>query len=309
MPKLEIPIAELRKRKLFVATPMYGGQCFGPYAKCALDLNTLCIKHGIQVQFFFLFNESLITRARNYLADEFMRSDATHLMFIDSDIAYNPIDVLALMAFDKPIIGGPYPKKTIAWEKVYDAAVLHLADDNPLKLEQYCGDYVFNVPPGTKEIRMDEPVEVLEIGTGFMMIKREALEGFRKAYPDLTYKPDHNRTVNFDGSRYISMFFQALICPDTHRYLSEDYMFCQWCRKANIPVYMCPWMKLQHIGTYIFGGSMEALAGLSHAQIAAGKATPVARDLNEVIAPRPPEAKGEPVVTEIPVPAVVPTAE
>jgi hypothetical protein len=283
MPKLEIPITELRKRKLFVATPMYGGQCFGPYAKCNLDLNTLCIRHGIQVQFFFLFNESLITRARNYLADEFLRSDATHLLFIDSDIAYNPMDVLAMLAFDKPVIGGPYPKKTIAWEKVYDAATLGLADDNPLKLEQYCGDYVFNVVPGTTEIRMDEPVEVLEIGTGFMMIKREALEKWKATYPDLTYKPDHNRTVNFDGSRYIHMFFQALICPDTHRYLSEDYMFCQWARKAGIPVYLCPWMKLQHIGTYIFGGSMESLAALSHEQSKRGIATPVARDASEVI--------------------------
>lgn len=286
MPKLEIPIQELRKRKLFVATPMYGGQCFGPFAKCALDLNTLCIKHGIQVQFFFLFNESLITRARNYLADEFMRSDATHMLFIDSDIAYNPIDVLALLAFDKPIIGGPYPKKTIAWEKVYDAATMGLADANPMQLEQYCGDYVFNVVPGTTEIRLDEPVEVLEIGTGFMMIKREALQQFKDAYPDLVYKPDHNRTVNFDGSRYINMFFQALICPDTHRYLSEDYMFCQWARKAGIPVYLCPWMKLQHIGTYIFGGSMEALAGLSHEQMKRGKATQVARDAAEKFDPK-----------------------
>lgn len=286
IPKLEIPIQELRKRKLMVCTPMYGGQCYGPFAKCALDLNTMCIKHGIQVQFFFLFNESLITRARNYLADEFLRSDATHMLFIDSDIAYNPIDVLALLAFDKPIIGAPYPKKTIAWEKVYDAATFGLADDNPMKLEQYCGDYVFNVAPGTTEIRLDEPAEVLELGTGFMMIKREALEQFKAAYPELIYKPDHNRTANFDGSRYINMFFQALICPDTHRYLSEDYMFCQWARKAGIPVYLCPWMKLQHIGTYIFGGSMEALAGLSHEQIKRGKATQVARDAAERFDPK-----------------------
>jgi hypothetical protein len=307
MPKLEIPIQELRKRKLFVATPMYGGQCFGPYTKCCLDLNTLCIKHGIQVQFFFLFNESLITRARNYLVDEFMRSDATHMMFIDSDIAFNPIDVLALMAFDKPVIGGPYPKKTIAWEKVYDAAHLGLADDNPLKLEQFCGDYVFNVAPGTKEIRLDEPVEVLEIGTGFMMIKREAFDKFKATYPELKYKPDHNRTVNFDGSRYIHMYFQALIDTfGSDRYLSEDYMFCQWARRADIPVYLCPWMKLQHIGTYIFGGSMEALAQLSHKQNERGHATPVARDITEVIQrpplPKPADLTPDSSLVEIPAP-------
>ena len=283
MPKIEIPIAELRKRKLFVATPMYGGMCNGPYTKCCLDLNTLCMKHGIEVQFFFLFNESLITRARNYLSDEFVRSDATHLMFIDSDISFNPMDILAFLALDKDIIGGPYPKKTIAWEKVYDAATLGLADDNPNKLEKYTGDYVFNPAPGTTEIRMDEPAEVLEIGTGFMMIRRDVFTRFAAFYPELQYKPDHNRSANFDGSRMIHMYFQALICPDTQRYLSEDYMFCQWARKAGMKVYLCPWMQLQHTGTYVFGGTMEALAGLSQRQTERGISTPVAKNSTDVI--------------------------
>ena len=283
MPKLEIPIDELRKKKLFIATPMYGGACMGSYTKACLDLNTMCLKYGIQAQFYFLFNESLVTRARNYLVDEFLRGDATHLMFIDSDIDFNPMDVLALLAYDKDIIGGPYPKKTIAWEKVFDAAKLGLADDNPNKLENYAGDYVFNVAPGTEEIRMDEPVEVLEIGTGFMMISREALLKFRDAYPEYSYVPDHNRTKNFDGSREIHMFFQALIDPESRRYLSEDYMFCQWSRKIGIKIYFCPWMKMKHAGMYIYGGSLTSLAELSHKQREADFNTPVVRDASEVV--------------------------
>lgn len=277
MPKVEISLTELRKRKLFVATPMYGGQCSGAFTRSCLDLSTLAMRHGVEVSFFFLFNESLITRARNYLADEFMRSSATHLMFIDSDITFDAQDVLALLALDKPVIGGPYPKKTIAWEKVYDAAKLGMADDNPLKLEQFSGDYVFNVVKGTTEIRMDEPVEVLELGTGFMMIQRRVLEKFAQTYPDYSYKPDHNRTVHFDGTREIHMFFQALIDPETRRYLSEDYMFCQWVRNMGEPVFLCPWMKLQHAGTYVFNGTLDALATLSHVQQSKQFATPVAR--------------------------------
>jgi hypothetical protein len=301
--KVEIPIAEIRKRKLFVATPMYGGACAGPYTKSCLDLSTVCNKHGIQVQFYFLFNESLITRARNYLVDEFLRSDSTHLMFIDSDIAFNPMDVLALLALDKDIIGGPYPKKTIAWEKVHDAAKLHLAEDNPLKLEQYSGDYVFNVVPGTTQIRLDEPVEVLETGTGFLMIKREAFVKFAAAYPELSYLPDHNRTVAFDGSREILAYFDTVIEPKTKRYLSEDYMFCQWARKIGLQVFLCPWMQLQHIGTYIFGGSLNALAQLSHQQQQTGYATPVARDLSETVA-RPSVAPTAPTAQDLSTPVV-----
>ena len=284
MPKLEIPVEELRKRKIFVATPMYGGACMGSYAKACIDLNTVCMKYGVQTQFFYLFNESLITRARNYLVDEFLRSDATHLMFIDSDIDFNPMDVLALLALDKDIIGAPYPKKTIAWEKILDAAKFGLADSNPNKLEEYAGDYVFNPVPGTLEIKLDEPVEVLEIGTGFMMVKRETLVPWRAAYPDYSYIPDHNRTKNFDGSREIHAFFDTVIDPDSRRYLSEDYMFCQWARKVGLKVFFCPWMKLKHAGMYIYGGSLESLAELSHRQRDAGAATPVAKTTtNQVV--------------------------
>ena len=99
--ELSIDVQELRKNKLFVATPMYGGQCNGLYMKACLDLQATCIQYGIECRFSFIFNESLITRARNYLVDEFLRSDCTHLLFIDADICYNPQDVLALLALDK----------------------------------------------------------------------------------------------------------------------------------------------------------------------------------------------------------------
>jgi len=204
-------------------------------------------------------------------------------MFIDSDIDFNPMDVIALLALDKPINGGPYPKKTLAWEKMFDAVKFGLCDDNPMKMELYSGDYVFNVVPGTKEIRMDAPVQVLEIGTGFMLIKREIFEQFKVAYPDLAYTPDHNRTVHFDGTRKIHAFFDTVIDPKTNRYLSEDYMFCQWCRNIGIEIYICPWMKLKHAGTYIFGGALDALAGLSQIQNQKGQQTPVARNIDEKI--------------------------
>ena len=278
--KLEIPIETLRTRKLFVATPMYGGMCNGPYTKSCLDLVSLCSRYGIQCQFYFLFNESLITRARNYLVDEFLRSEATHLMFIDSDIDFNPMDVLYLLAADKEVAGGPYSKKTIAWEKVYDAAHLGLVGptDSPLKLEDYSGDYVFNLVPGTTEMRLDAPVPVLEIGTGFMMVRRDVFAKFKEAYPELAFRPDHNRSANFDGSRMIHAYFDTVICPETQRYLSEDYMFCQWARKIGIEIFICPWMKLKHIGTYIFGGNVESLAELSMKQSEAKFSTPVTHD-------------------------------
>jgi hypothetical protein len=94
--QLEVKVEELRKNKLFVATPMYGGMAHGMYLKSCLDLQGLCSQYGIEVRFSFIFNESLITRARNYLVDEFLRAEGfTHFLFIDADIHFDPRDSCA----------------------------------------------------------------------------------------------------------------------------------------------------------------------------------------------------------------------
>jgi len=267
--ELEIELSELRKKKIFVATPMYGGQCHGMYTKSSVELAKLGQHYGIDIKFFYLFNESLITRARNYCADEFIRSDFTHLMFIDSDIGFDPNDVItlaALMDHDDPdgkkIMCGPYPKKTIAWEKIKRAVDKGFADEDPSKLEKYVGDYVFNPSEGQSEIAINKPVKVLEGGTGFMMITKDAFEKFDGEYPEYSYLPDHVRTKHFDGTREIMMYFQALIDEKSKRYLSEDYMFCQWMRQCGIDTWMAPWMQLAHTGSYTFGGSLADIASL-----------------------------------------------
>lgn len=301
--KLQVSIEELQKRKLFLAVPMYGGQCAGMFTRSVADLSAICTKHGIPLQLFFLFNESLVTRARNYCVDEFMRSGATHLMFIDSDIGFNPQDVIALLAMQNDeseydVIGGPYPKKCISWEKIKQAVDKGMADEDPNKLEKYVGDYVFNPKTTQREIPLNQPVEVLEIGTGFMMIRRKTFEDYQKVFPHLWYKPDHVRTEHFDGTREIMAYFDCVIDRGyghedmfkllddvaaggdstelqarakkmreveqvaSKRYLSEDYMFCYNVQKMGSKIFLCPWMQLQHVGSYIFGGSLADLASI-----------------------------------------------
>ena len=303
--KIEIPTEVLRQRKLFLSTPCFGGKCEGAYARSLADLSALCTHHGIQLRIHMIFNESLIPRARNYAADEFLRSEDTHMIFIDSDIGFNPHDVIHMLALmsenpeddEYDILCGPYPKKVIAWEKIKLAVDKGFADDDPTVLERFVGDYVFNPANGKNQIPLGEPAEVLESGTGFMMFRRATLEKFAAANPYQYYKPDHVRTENFDGSREIVAFFD---CPidgkrahiedevevylrnnpsATHddiltfvkdpaitskehskRYLSEDYYFCQQSRKAGLKVWLLPWIKLQHVGNYTFGGSLVDLA-------------------------------------------------
>lgn len=303
MPEIRVPIEELRKQKLFLATPMYGGACAGIYTRSVADLVARCAAVGIQLHFHFLFNESLITRARNYCCDDFLRTDCTHMIFIDSDIGFAADDVIGMLALqvsnpEYDILGAPYPKKCLAWEKLKAAVDKGFADKDPTVLERFVGDFVFNPKANATSIPLDKPAEVLEIGTGFMMMRRETLLTFRERYGSIyDYKPDHVRTAAFDGSREIVQFFQAEIdvpsfeetvgpvaravavgdkTPDdlraaladyedaksraSKRYLSEDYWFCQKAQKIGLKVWLCPWMKTQHVGSYVFGGSLSDLA-------------------------------------------------
>jgi hypothetical protein len=301
---LTVKTEELKKRKLFLAAPLYGGQCHGSFARSMIDLGQTCLHYGINLQIYYLFNESLITRARNYCVDEFMRSEATHLMFIDSDIGFQANDVIAMLAMmsdDSPydVLGGPYPKKCISWEKVKQAVDKGFADENPEELSKFVGDFVFNPANGTQSFNVMQPVQVLETGTGFMMIRRKTFERFQEVYPSHWYRPDHIRTKAFDGSRMIMAYFDCVIDRGfgwddvlslmerlankkssydelveearkyakisetaSRRYLSEDYYFCQLVRKMGMQVWLCPWMKLEHTGSYVFGGSLVDLAAL-----------------------------------------------
>lgn len=276
---MELDIEVLRSKKLFVATPMYGGQCAGIYTKSMNDLTMVCTKYDINIRHYYLFNESLITRARNYCVDEFMRSDATHLLFVDSDIGFDYRDALTLLFLcdsekGMDVVTGPYPKKTIAWEKIKSAVEKGMGDNNPYELEKFGGDYVFNTIEGMKSFKINEPVEIKEGGTGFMCIDKRALTKYIEAYPELMYKPDHVRTDAFDGEREISAVFDTIIDPKSKRYLSEDYMFSQYARAIDQHIFMCPWMQLQHMGSYTFGGSLGHIAAIDASPTASESSKP-----------------------------------
>ena len=270
--KFNVTKEEMQKVKLFIATPMYGGQCYGHYSMALVNLTLQLQQMGIKNKVHFLTNESLITRARNYCTELFLTEpgEYTHMIFIDADVSFDSrgvMDMIALFAADREdkykILCGPYPKKTIAWEKIKKAVDLGAADKDPKQLENYVGDYVFNRVHNEKQFNLLEPTEVMEAGTGFMMIKREVFELMDKEFPELLYKPDHARTKDFDGSKEIMAYFDCVIDPVSKRYLSEDYMFCQNARKINIPVHLCPWIQLKHTGTYTFGGSLQHLSSIA----------------------------------------------
>jgi hypothetical protein len=235
--------------KLFIATPMYGGQNYGFYAQSLLQLNNVLRDNNVQSMMSFMFNESLITRGRNALAHGFLKTDCTHLMFIDADIRFNAPDILKMVEADKDIICGIYPKKEINWNSVKNA--MDAGVSNP-DLKHHTGSFVVNLKDyaGTVTVPVNEPVEIWNGGTGFMLIKREVFEKLKDVVP--WYVNDVTDLSGTIGADKISQFFTESIEPETNRLLSEDYHFCKVWRDNGGQVYAAPWVHLAHIGTYVF---------------------------------------------------------
>ena len=142
--KIEIPLGLLRQKHIFIATPCYGGQLGEPYFRSMMRFAILCNKYDIKYTISTLANESLITRGRNTLNSFFMENkEATHLFFIDADIEFNPEDILRMVAYDKPIIVGAYPKKALNWNSIINAARDDLSETADT-IEGHSSNYVVN---------------------------------------------------------------------------------------------------------------------------------------------------------------------
>lgn len=242
------------KAKLFVATPMYGGMCTGMYASAVMQCVGVFGQAGIQMYYSFMMNESLITRARNSMSYDFLKSDATHLMFIDADIAFSPQDIPRMVDADKDIICGIYPKKEINWVEVFNAVKNNVA---PEHLQFHTGAFVLNLANGekSKSGNINEPIEIANGGTGFMLIKRKVFEDLADKVPsytnDMYHAVDTVREV-----KVIKEFFATSIDEESNRLLSEDYHFCKISRQAGFTVWCAPWANFSHTGSYNFSGQL-----------------------------------------------------
>jgi hypothetical protein len=261
--QVTLNIDDVRKNKFFVATPCYGGQLMEPYFRSTVKLMTFFNQHQIPLAFGTIANESLVTRARNVLLAYFLNSDYTHLLFIDADIEFQVEDVLKLYAANKDVAVGAYPKKGVAWqrirENILNAPSKELTDK---EIAAQGSDYAVNfkfVNKEAKSIAVENGlVKLHDAGTGFMMIKREAILKLIKAYPELKYNNDV-QINNADLTDKFYALFDTMIDPVDRRYLSEDYTFCRRWQEIGGDIWLDPSISLNHYGHFCFQGNPTAI--------------------------------------------------
>lgn len=256
--QLQINIEDLRKERLFIATPCYGGMLTEAYFRSMVRTLTFFNQHQIPVAFGTIANESLVTRARNVLVAYFLQSNYTRLLFIDADIEFQVEDVLKLIAHNKDVCVGAYPKKGVNWQRIREAVMTNgnaPMDDRSIAASG--SDYAINfkfINSDLKQIAIENGVIKLHDGaTGFMMIKREAIDKMIAAYPDLKYNNDLNTPPDLQDFFYA--FFDTMIDPKDRRYLSEDYTFSRRWQDIGGDIWLDPSISLNHFGSFNFQGN------------------------------------------------------
>ena len=245
-----------QRPRIMIATPMYGGMCTGSYVQGLLFTMSKMRELGINTAWCQITNESLITRARNELVRVFLEQGQDYLMFIDADIGFDGDAVAHLLAADKDVVCGIYPKKEVNWDSVKRAVAAGKED-----IEDHAGAFVFNMI-GTADAETDETgcIEVRHGGTGFMLIKRGVFEHLMPHVP--TYRT--NSFIDPETGEYdkpLTYEFFATSIDKSGALLSEDYHFCELVREHGGEVWAHSFIRLTHTGTYVYDGDILKSGG------------------------------------------------
>ena len=262
--KMEVRLEDLRKERIFIATPCYGGQLTEAYFRSTIRLLTFCNQHQIPIAFGTIANESLVTRARNVLVAYFLQSNFTRLMFIDADIEFQVEDVIKLIAHNKDVAVGAYPKKGVNWQRIRESVKASDEAYPDQQIASFGSDYAINfkfINRESKQIAIENGLIRLHDGaTGFMMIKREVIDKMIEAYPDLKYNNDLNTPPELNPHFYA--FFDTMIDPKDKRYLSEDYTFSRRWQDIGGEIWLDPSISLNHYGSFNFQGNPQQIIQL-----------------------------------------------
>jgi hypothetical protein len=234
---------------LYLATPCYGGLVGVRYLSSVVALQAACAARGIGLHVELLENDALITRARARLAARFRAHPAaTHLLFVDADIGFAPANAFRLLEAGKDLAGGVYPLKGVDWAKVRAAALAGAAD----LMAKSVGYVIRFLPTPDNSVEVEDGfAKASYVGTGFLMVRRDAMERLAAAHPELLA----DLGALEPGDR-IAMLFDTLVEPETRRHLSEDYAFCRRWRDLGGEIWADVASPLTHVGPTAYSGSL-----------------------------------------------------
>ena len=191
------------------------------YADSLRRTEALLSQHGIDTLPIYLSYDALVQRARNDLVRIALDQGFDDLLFIDSDIEWEPEWAMALLAHDVDAVGAAYRKKTDEKEIYTVRAKL------PIPVDLKTGLWIVD-----------------GIGTGFMRLSRRALQLLWDASEEYENEGRMCRWI-FD------------VCVVDHQLVSEDNIVCEKLRQLGVKVHLDPSFTPTHIGIKKYRGNFK----------------------------------------------------
>ena len=210
--------------KLFLGLPVYGAY----NAHFVHSLLALMTQRPCEMVIHPCVGDSLVARARNRLCAQFLASDCTHMLQLDTDLIFSPEHIARLISHAQrghDILAGLYPKKQkeLGW--------------------------VCNVLDHPEPEREDGLQRVKYAGTGCLLVSRAVLLTMKEAHPEIEYDPDEG---DESGIKWDFFATGVRAFDGRRRYLSEDWMFCQRALDLGFDIWMDTSVILKHVGEMIY---------------------------------------------------------
>lgn len=209
-------------RKVMIGTPCYDGRLDVWYTNSLVNTIKLSYEKGVEIIPMWVSFDALIQRARNDTIQIALEAGVDDLIWIDSDIEWEPEWFFKLLEYPVDVVGGTYRKKGDKEEYVYRAST-NSQPDSATGL-----------------------IETTGLGTGFVRMSKSAMQYlWNTSKPYIDPKDNKERRMIFD------------VVIENGRLVSEDIKAFFKLAEGGFKTWMDPNMTCNHIGPYKFKGDYQ----------------------------------------------------
>lgn len=216
------------KPHIFLATPAIN--IAGSHFASMIKALPRVVGSGVAIDHFLLMNGCHVDDMRNICVAQFLKTDCTHLLFVDADIGFTPEGLYRMCEHEGEIVAGVYPRKEMA-----------LSYPLTLEAETVTANADGLITEG-----------VASVPAGFLRISRRVLEHMSELRLGRTFRSG-------EGGEAVPIIFERGLKNGNR--LSGDVAFCHWARELGYAIAVDPLQHFIHEGSARFAGCLAADLG------------------------------------------------
>lgn len=255
--------------RILIGSPSADGEVEPIFAQAILGLVGRFLATRPDISFAIEMPEGRsVSFARDVLANRVLQSDDfTHLLFIDTDMGFNPELIERMIALDRPVVGTIAPQRhrdLDAWSR------LSRELPTPIAAEVCSVSYTPDVSD-LDLVGMDPDddaskagfIPALQTGAGILLIRRDVFETMRLVCPELAETAVRPAMAAIGLTAPLVRFF-SYSHGRTGILVGEDLSFTtRWRERCGGEIWVAPDGAIRHAGTRVVTGDFRRRMALT----------------------------------------------